>query len=161
MASTITTKDSPDQNFSKSFMYSIHQMYFLVQKRLEHVLLKHKGLTFSQFMILVGCNCSLTSTSHNHVSQLAIAEHLHLTEATVSRHISTLTRLNYVSRKQDTINKRQHSISITKKGLQEFKKAEAIITKELEVIFSVITTRDRSLIIKNFEKVLLQLLTKK
>jgi len=147
------------ENFSKSFMYSIHQMYFLVQKHLEQALAKDKTLSFSQFMILVGCQCSSLSTKT--VSQIAIAERLYLTEATVSRHISILVKLGYILRDSDTKNRRKHVITITPLGLKRFKAAESIITKELETIFSVIKSNDRNSIIKNLEKVLSQLLTKK
>ena len=153
-------KNSTD-NFSKSFMYSIHQMYFLVQKHLEHTLLQHKSISFSQFMILVGCNCSSLSSPDKAVSQSAIAEQLYLTEATVSRHISTLVDLGYLSKKNDTANRRKHKIIVTKKGAMSFTKAETIINKELEMIFSVIKKSNRTLIIQNFERVLSLLLVKK
>lgn len=150
------------QNFSKSFMYSIHQMYFLVQKHLEHSLLKKKELTFSQFMIFVGCSsCAIEKNKTTPVSQSEVAERLFLTEATVSRHVTTLVELGYLSKKADISNGRKHSITITPAGLKKFKQAEKIISVQLESIFTVINQSNRTLIIKNFEKVLSQLLSKK
>lgn len=144
-------------DFSKSFMYSIHQMYFLVQKHLEHSLLKSKSISFSQFMILVGFHCSLELP----VSQSLIAERLYLTEATVSRHVSTLVSLGLLSRTDDKENRRKHIINITTKGKKVFESAQKIIDKELNSIFSVIKESDRKNIIKNFNGVLSALLIKK
>lgn len=144
-------------DFSKSFMFSIHQMYFLVQKHLEHVLLKRKSLSFSQFLILVGFHCG----DGNAVSQSAIAEKLNITEATVSRHISTLVEQGYLSRSEDAKNRRKYIIEITKKGNLAFKKAAEIVHKELDATFSSITEKDRKNIMKNFSNILTPLLGKK
>jgi len=145
------------QDFSKSFMYSIHQMYFLVQKHLEQSLLKSKSISFSQFMILVGFHCSGSLP----VSQSLIAEHLYLTEATVSRHVSVLVSRGLLSRLDDKENRRKHIIKITAKGKKVFQEAEAIINTELNSIFSVIKEKDRESIMKNFSGVLSVLLAKK
>ena len=144
-------------DFSKSFMYSIHQMYFLVQKHLEQSLLKSKSISFSQFMILVGFHCSLELP----VSQSLIAERLYLTEATVSRHVSTLVSLGLLSRTDDKENRRKHIINITTKGKKVFESAQKIIDKELNSIFPAIKEKDRESIMKNFNGVLSILLSKK
>ena len=152
-----TLCEDTEKDFSKSFMYSIHQMHFLVQKRLDHVLSQHKSLSFSQFMILVGFMCS----SNHGVSQTSIAEHLNLTEATVSRHISSLVDLKMLSRSLDKTNRRKHNITITEKGKKVFETARKLIDTELSSIFSSIKEKDRSAIMKNCTQVLSELLTKK
>jgi DNA-binding MarR family transcriptional regulator len=146
------------KDFSKSFMYSIHQLYFLVQKHLEHSLLKeHSKISFSQFMILVG----FISSDSGPVSQSCIAEKLYLAEATVSRHISSLVDLGLLSRTEDKANRRKHVIKITPKGTKTFEATSKTINKELDSIFSVIKEKDRTSIIKNFDQVLSLLLKKK
>lgn len=145
------------EDFSKSFMYSVHQMYFLVQKYIEQALTQAKAITFSQFMILVGFRC----TESGPVSQSKIAEELYLTEATVSRHISTLVDLGLLSRAEDKNNRRKHIIRITEKGTKAFEDAKKIIDTELHQIFSVIKEKDRENIMKNFNDVLHLLLKKK
>ncbi len=144
-------------DFSKSFMYSIHELYFLVQKHLEQVLSKHKSLSFSQFLILVGFKCSPDRA----VSQSLIAERLNLTEATVSRHVSTLVDLQLLSRSQDVGNRRKYTIALTSKGKKVFDAASALIDKELTTIFSSIKEKDRAGIMKNFSTILSQLQSKK
>jgi DNA-binding MarR family transcriptional regulator len=145
------------EDFSKSFMFSIHQMFFLVEKRLEHILSKRKSLSFSQFLILVGFHCEESAG----ISQSVVAERLHLTEATVSRHITTLVEQGLLSRMEDKANRRKHIIAITSKGKAAFKKTGAIVHKELDSIFSPIKEKDRANIMKNFSAVLDQLLSKK
>jgi MarR family transcriptional regulator, organic hydroperoxide resistance regulator len=147
----------PTDDFSKSFMFSIHQMCFLVQKHLDHVLLKKKSLTFSQFIILVSFKCSPTGET----SQSDIAERLNLTEATVSRHISTLVQEGFLSRAEDKSNRRKHVISITAKGKRVFATAAGHIDKELNTILSPINQKDRANIMENFAAVLELLLGKK
>lgn len=144
-------------DFSKSFMYSINQVYFLVEKRISTILAHAHKMSFSQFMILVGFKCSESGP----VSQTCIANQLHLTEATVSRHISSLVSMKYLSRKEDTKNRRKHIISITDKGHTAFKEAQTIIDKELHNIFSSIKQGDRASIMRNFDDVITHLLTKK
>jgi DNA-binding MarR family transcriptional regulator len=146
-----------DKDFSKCFMYSIHQVYSLVQKHLEQSLIKSKALSFSQFMVLIGFTCSPETP----LSQSAIAEYSNLTEATVSRHITTLVSLGHLSKEENKENRRKHRITITKKGLTAFQKAENIIDKELLTIFSTISEKDRTNIMKNFNNTLTLLLSKK
>ena len=155
--STTHLKPLGEYDFSKGFMYSIHQLHTLVQKHLEQALTRQKSLSFSQFMVLVGFVCG----SETQVSQASIAECAHLTEATVSRHISTLVGLGYLLRKEDADNRRKYKITITKKGLTVFKQAESLIDKELLTIFKDINEKERKSIMKNFDNVLTQLLTKK
>lgn len=153
----LDTSKNDAHEFSKSFMYSIHQLYFLVQKHLEHALSQSHHISFSQFMILVGFQCS----NSVHVSQSAIAEYLYLTEATVSRHISTLVDLGLLSRSEDETNRRKHVIRITSKGKKAFDDARNSINAELQTLFGVIKEKDRSAIMKNFNNVLTVLLAKK
>ncbi len=144
-------------DFSKSFMYSIHELYFLVQKHLEQVLSKHKSLSFSQFLILVGFKCSPDTA----VSQSLIADRLNLTEATVSRHVSTLVDLQLLSRSQDVGNRRKYTLTLTQKGKKVFDAASTLIDKELNDIFSSVKEKDRADIMKNFSTILSQLQSKK
>lgn len=149
--------EMPAHDFSKSFMYCLYQLQFLVSKQLESVLLKEKSISFSQFMILVGFECS----TNGPVSQSDIAQRLYLTEATVSRHISVLTKNGLLTQTLDTKNRRKRIIAMTPKGKTAFLKANTTVTKELDTIFSVLGATDRAAIMKNFSLVLPQLLAKK
>ncbi len=156
MTTTMCTK-SNTKNFSQCIMYSIHELHGLVQKHLEQTLTKEKAISFSQFMVLIGFACEEESP----LSQTAIAEYSNLTEATVSRHITVLVSLGYLSKEENKENRRKHRITITKKGLAAFTKAEQIIDKELLTIFSPISEKDKTNIMKNFNSTITLLLSKK
>lgn len=157
MATTHADNCECEHDFSKNFMYSIHKLVFLTQKHLEHVLSKRKSLSFSQFMILVGFTCS----EDGNVSQSEIADRLNLTEATVSRHITSLVASGHLSRTEDKQNRRKHIIAITAKGKKAFTMTGHIIEKELDSIFSPVKEKDRMTILKNVSIVVGELLTRK
>jgi DNA-binding MarR family transcriptional regulator len=137
-----------DLDWSKSFMYAIHQTYFLAEKRLEHRLLTAKGITFSQFLILLAIHCK------KHPSQRVVADFLYLTEATVSRHVFALEQIGLLSRESATDNRRQNILSMTQKGATAFAAAHKIIDAELNTIFSSIPKKDRALIMQAFQGVI-------
>lgn len=103
-------------------------------------------------MVLLALNCKQAP------SQSAIAEFLHLTEATVSRHINALAKAGYVTRKEDPENRRKHILTLTPKGTRAFESAQHIIEYELKNIFEVIPLNDRTHITNAFEKVMKKLL---
>ena len=135
-------------DWSKSFMYSLHETYFLVEKRLEQRLSEDNRITFSQFLIFLPLHCG------ENVSQSDVATFLHLTEATVSRHISTMAREGLLEKKEVVGNRRKHTLTMTVQGSAAFKKAHARIEKELKEIFAVVPEKDRSSITKTFDTVL-------
>lgn len=129
-------------------MYAIHQTYFLVEKRLEHKLHEAKGITFSQFLILLGLHCK------SNTSQSGIARFLYLTEATVSRHITALEKEKLLTRKEDPDNRRKHILTMTVRGATEFASAHTIIESELKEMFAIIPEKDRALIMQSFKGVI-------
>jgi DNA-binding MarR family transcriptional regulator len=142
----------PDKlDWSKSFMYSLHETYFLIEKRLEHRLTLDNEITFSQFLILLPLRCESASQSD-------IANFLHLTEATVSRHITTMAKEGLLIKKEVAGNRRKHVLTLTPKGTMAFKKAHTLIEKELKEIFTVVPEKDRARITETFDSVLTNLI---
>lgn len=133
-------------DFNGGFMHVIHSFYMGVQKHLEHALLKHKQISFSQFLILVGFSCDDSDS----MTQAKLADHLKLTEATVSRHITTLVTMKLLDKHKSSTNKKSYRLTLTKEGLQAFKNAKKIIMDELNATFSHISDKDREIITQNF-----------
>jgi DNA-binding MarR family transcriptional regulator len=129
-------------------MYTLHETYFLVEKRLEKTLGSSGGITFSQFLILLPLHCNAEA------SQSDVAEFLHLTEATVSRHIMTMAKEGLLTKKEEKGNRRKHVLALTAKGAAAFKKAHQVIEKELKDIFAVVEEKDRTKISEVFDSVL-------
>lgn len=132
-------------------MYSIHQTYFLIEKRLEHRLHDDHGITFSQFLIMLGLHCNTRT------SQSAIANFLYITEATVSRHITQLEKAKLLTKKEDPENRRKHILTMTPKGTLAFTKAHTLIEAELKFVFGEIPTENRHLIEEIFDGIITRL----
>ena len=137
---------SYEDDFSGSVMHVVHQLYVSVHKHLEHVLAKHKELSFSQFMILVGFSCKGGAT----LTQARLAEHLMLTEATVSRHIGILVAKGFLTKEKDLLNKKSYNLAITSEGGKVFLKTKKIITRELDSYFSHISKNNKDIIMSTF-----------
>jgi DNA-binding MarR family transcriptional regulator len=55
-------------------------------------------------------------------------------------------------------NRRKHTLTMTAKGSTAFKKAHAVIEKELKEIFAVVPEKDRAKISQTFDSVLTTLI---
>jgi MarR family 2-MHQ and catechol resistance regulon transcriptional repressor len=138
----------PDKEFSKLFMYGMHQIYVLVQRHMEKVLSESKTLTFSQFWVLV---CFVSCDG---VTASDVAKKMYITEATLSLHIKRLLAQKFISKKKDKHNARKYIIHLTDKGKNEYDKAHKIVEQEMQKIFKVVSVEDRKNIITNFDIIL-------
>ena len=136
------------ENFSKSLMYQIHMMMFLTEKRLEKKLEDMSPLSFSQFVILMGVTCQHGDAG----TQSTLADFLHMTEATISRHIKILSGNGFLFKEQSPENKKVRLLKLTEPGKSVFSKAEKIIQKELDAIFSPIGIKEQKSLYKEFDK---------
>lgn len=144
----VESLNTHDEKFNGGLMHVVHQLYFSVQKHLEHALSLDKGLSFSQFIILVGFSCS----SDSHLTQARLAEYLMLTEATVSRHIRILVAKKFLHKEREGADKKSYKLSLSPLGKKVFTRAKKIIKKELDICFAHVSDRDREIIISNFTK---------
>ncbi len=151
----MTAAQSKDKNFSKSLMYQIHIMMFLTEKRLEKRLGAVSPLSFSQFVILMGVTCQHAGMG----TQSTLADFLHMTEATISRHIKTLFEAGLLIKEESPANKKIKILKLTDQGANVFKKAEKIIQKELDTIFSPLGPKEQTNLSKNFSILHLSLLS--
>lgn len=158
-ASSPTIKKSRPvpHTFADSLMYAIHTMTFLTERHLEKKLSKVSPLSFSQFVILMGVSCQKNVTA---VTQSMLADFLHMTEATVSRHIKTLEKDGLVEKITDSENKKAKHLQLTGRGEDLQKKAETLVARELESVFSCLSEGDRHFIFTRFSKLNSHLLTK-
>ncbi len=142
---------------SKNFMYTIHEFHRLIQKQIENKLNESKTITFSQFIVLACFTCN----EDEEFSQEKVAECSNITEATVSKHITTLVGLGYLAKEENKANRRKFSITITKDGIKIFKKSEKIIEKELGKTLASISEKSMLLIEKSLTPVITSLTHKK
>ncbi len=128
-----------NKEFSHSLMYQIHQMTFMTERLLEKILTHQSPLSFSQFVIIMGINCHRSEGT----SQSALAEFLHMTAATISRHIKVLEANGLLIKTPSLIDKKQKLLTLSSAGNIAFIKTEALIKKELDSIFSKLTSHDK------------------
>jgi len=140
------------EDWNKSFMRSIHQMHVLIEKHLEQRLAEQNNISFAQFLVLLPVRCPA------HVSQSQIAESTNLTEATVSRHMSTLTEEGFLTRTEDPDNRRKHILALTAKGERAITDAKIVLEAALEDLFSDVSLKDRTLISTTFDRITTKLL---
>jgi DNA-binding MarR family transcriptional regulator len=144
---------------SDSMMHAIHQLHMSMERYIEHVLLQKKELSFSQFMILVGFSCENSKASP--LSQARLAEHLMLTEATVSRHIKTLVAKGLLTKEKDSYNKKTNNLKVTLEGKRVFERTKKIVTAEIDAKFAHVNEKNKRIIISSCLKTVALLQEKK
>jgi DNA-binding MarR family transcriptional regulator len=135
-------------HFSENFMRCIHRTVYALDKLADRILEAEKGLTFSQFMIMIAVE------RIPKVSQKTIAEFLDVTEAAVSRHIGNLVKKELINRHVNPKSRREHVLRLTERGKREFDGARTILRKELDEFFQNIGEKDRKNIIRIFDAIL-------
>ncbi len=138
-------------NFAESLMYQLHESVFLIEKRLGKKLASFSPLTFSQFVILMGIICQEEAGD-----QSSLARFLHITEATVSRHISKLSNDGFIVKKSISKNvstgnvaasKKSRKVILTDKGQVTFLQAQKVLKSELADIFLPLSNIDQQRIV--------------
>lgn len=119
------------------FVHTLHQLHEEVQKRLDTALTKSKDLTLSQYLVLVGLFIENVP-----LSQVKLAENLHLTEATISRHISILEKKGLLVREREDGNKKTYSLTLSPLGKKTFISTEETLLETIEALFLGTKERD-------------------
>jgi DNA-binding MarR family transcriptional regulator len=146
MGKNYSTHCKDIEDFPGGFMYSIHMLYVTLQKRLEHVLLQHGKLSFSQFLVLM----PFTDPNCPPITQARLAECLLITEATVSRHVTSLLAKKFLVRKHTGENKKAYALSVTKEGNAAISEAKVLIQQELQQAFLLIDEKTQTKITNLF-----------
>ncbi len=134
---------------SGELMYVMHLLHGEIEKRLDAVLTKEKGLSLSQYLVLVGF-----SNNGDLLSQAKLAEKLRLTEATVSRHIGILVTKKLLERKKEAGNKKSYSLSLTPHGAQVFHNTEDLLLKTMDTLLLTLSTKEKLGVSTELKKVI-------
>lgn len=143
--------NSKKSDFVYDFLCLFHQIYFSLEKHFEKRFSQAKLITFSQFWVL---HCIIHCKDSFDTSQTAVAKKMHITEATLSKHIQKLVELRFLERKIDEKNRRKHILSVSKSGLSQYAKGDAVLRNDLKKIFGDVSKKSGEMIIKNFENIL-------
>jgi DNA-binding MarR family transcriptional regulator len=126
----------------------LHKAVFIIDKIAEHTLQEKTSMGFSQFLIMIGIR------RNQDVSQLGIAKFLGLTPAAVSRQIECMQKKGLVQREEKKENRREHVLSLTKKGNAQFKRASVALKGRFRRIYSSMGQGEIDALEKGLEKLL-------
>jgi len=93
------------------FWYSVRKAAAILEREAEAVIATELGISFGQFMVL-----SVVDAHPGPLNQTAIADHLGLTKATVSRLIDQGSRAGWIGVAPDSASRRSRLISLTAAG---------------------------------------------
>ena len=100
-----------DDNLAWEFWYAVRKAAAILEREAEAVITAELGISFGQFMVL-----SVIEAHPGPLIQTAIADHLGLTKATVSRLIDQGSRQGWISVGADPASRRSRLISLTSAG---------------------------------------------
>lgn len=126
--------------------YLLGHITTLLARNIDQILLEQMGVSYSQYKILRILKGNVA------VKQLFIAEVLGQTEASISRQVSNLLTIGYITKTKDERNKRIRLIKITPKGLTIEDACTNILDKYLLTSLSKIDNKKQDLILDNIEE---------
>ena len=104
------------------FWYAIRKAAAILERDAEAVVSAELGISFGQFMVL-----SVIEAHPGPLIQTAIADHLGLTKATVSRLIEQGSRAGWISVGPDPASRRSRLISLTAAGEDLVRRGDAAL----------------------------------
>jgi DNA-binding MarR family transcriptional regulator len=134
-----------------STIHKLHRFLFSFARTAEKSLQEKLGITFPQFMIL------LAIKNNPHCTQATVAAWRKLTPAAISQHVNTLIAKKLIVKKNNSKDRREHSIVLTPKGLAIFKKALVIYENAQKNIFKKVSARSISDMNKTLDALLVQM----
>lgn len=147
----IHTED--ETNLLHTLMYSSKEFSFLAEKRIEKSLQESNiPLSLSQVVVLLSIDSKKEDIAH--LSQCKIADFLHVTEATISRHIKSLITQGFLQKNERVDTKRSKDIALTKDGEVQLKKSLEVIHKNITHLLSPLTINEKTELKRLFQKLI-------
>lgn len=126
----------------------LHKLVFFSDKVAECLLHEHFKLTFSQFRMLMAVE------KGGGLCQADIAEFFGLTPAAVSRQLELLKRKKLLKITENSKNRREHRLSLTKAGRDCTNKARIILEKSFHKLYAVLDRREQQNFRQSLEKII-------
>jgi DNA-binding MarR family transcriptional regulator len=113
---------------------AMHHLVHVLDLQAEKILSQSTGLSFAQFQLLMMLESAPGSC------QREIADCFGLTQAGVSKQVSSLEKLGVISRSIITDNRRQKVLTITPKGKASMRTAINLLEPYVEELFSSVSS---------------------
>ncbi len=105
----------------------LHKVVFLIDRTADRALQKEVGISLSQFLVLL----SVDKQSGLVLSQQAIANHLGIHKAAVSRHVDALVKKYWLVRDQHPKSHREYQLRLTNEGERILRQAQGIMRETM------------------------------
>lgn len=152
-----TSTCNTDHNLLHTLLYGMKEFSFLSEKHLEKKLQDTQTeLSLSQVIVLI--SVSMNQKRHESLSQCKIADFLHVTEATISKHIKSLITHGYLKKNERKETKRGNDISLSEKGIKELNISLTVINSHVETLLSPLTEEEKATLRIILQKLLQPLL---
>ena len=115
-----------------AFYSNIHDLYILLNQRMEQIERKSGGLSYGQYRIL---RC-ISKGSGERISQQQLIDETCLRRPTISQHLKGLSEKGYITHTMTKGDRRCKEISITDTGKAVLKKMEKMIDREFDQCLS-------------------------
>lgn len=125
------------ESFAKDLGMRVHKLTCLMGRAAERVLRSAGNLTFAQFRILIALRHGAT------LNQRTIAQYHGLTEAAVSRILTTMQRQKLVRLVRDPANRRTNQLTLTPQGKRTAESATHVLEKQFTKVYQRISPAQR------------------
>ncbi len=140
-------------------IYNIHSLTHMLDLIADKLLQDKFNLTFNKFMVLMSLE-NYKNNPNTLVSQKEVSVFSRLTEATVSRIIDDLVKINLVSKSVDKKNRSKNLLEITKTGQNQLYEALKHLEESLNFILQDLDSTEIQLTNKILLKIQNNLRTK-
>ena len=115
-----------------AFYVNIHDLYILMNQKMEQIERKAGCLSYGQYRIL---RCISKGKGHR-INQQQLIDETYLRRPTISQHLKGLSEKGYITHTMVKGDRRCKEISITDIGCAALKKMDSAIDSELEQVLS-------------------------
>lgn len=115
-----------------AFYVNIHDLYILLNQRMEQIERKTGGLSYGQYRIL---RC-ISKGKGQQVNQQQLVDETCLRRPTISQHLKGLSEKGYITHTMTKEDRRCKEITITDAGRAVLKKMDRTIDSELEQLLN-------------------------
>lgn len=117
--------------------YLLHHLASTLDRQSDQILQERLGIGFSQLKVM------MVLRAHGGVRQRFIADHLGQTEASISRQVGFMKEDGLLEVKVSPANRREHLVSLTRKGTRLMDEAFKILNHYHSPVFASLSERQR------------------
>lgn len=140
-----------------TLLYSMKEFSFLSERYLEKNLQNEAAeISLSQIVVLASIDIKNAEGTAPH--QCNIAEFLHVTEATISKHIKSLITLGYLRKSERKNKKRGNNIELTPEGSKKLQVYLTVVNAHIYKLLSPLSLSEKNDLRNILQKLLKPLL---